>query len=205
MTDLGERARPAQDPPAVDDTGADAGRNGQIGDGRAPLTGAEEGFSDCSQIRVVGDAHRQPELGGQALAREQVGPLLGEVGGPEQSARFVVDAAGESHHGVRSLPVAPLGGDGPDQVGQRRRHIGPARRGDGSAQQDLAALVHQGSAHLRPADVGGQDGWRHCGPRPTPVRDRIPPCAEGGGGWSVALRRCPCGVGGRRIRSRRRG
>ena len=196
----------AQDPPAVDDAGADAGRNGQIGDGSAPPTGAEQGLSDGGQVRVVGDVHLQPELGGQSLAREEFGPPLGEVGGPEQPPRFVVDAAGESHHGVRCLPVAPLGGDGSDQVGQRRRHVGLARRGDGSPQQHLTALVHQGSAHLGPTDVGGQDRWRHLtGLRPTPVRDRIRPCAEGGGGWSAAPRRCPCGAGGRRTRSRRRG
>ena len=99
---------------------------------------------------------------GQALGRQQVGPLHGQVGGPQQSARVVVDRPGKSHDGVRSRTVMALGRHGGDEVRQRRGDVGLRRSRNGSTQQDPTLVVHQGRAHLRPADVGGQDGPCHC-------------------------------------------
>ncbi len=170
VADLGQRAGAAQQATAVHHPCADAGRDRQVPHRVTRRACAEPGLADRCQVGVIGDADREAEVLGQAVGGQQVGPLRGQMGSPQQSARVVVDRPWKSDDGVRGRTVATLRGHGRDEVGQQRGDVGLCGCRDGSTEQDPTLVVHQGRAHLCPADIGGQDGLSHSGTLMSAIR-----------------------------------
>ena len=82
------------------------------------------------------------------------------MGGPEQVTGFVVDHPWQPDHRVRQVATVNFAAHVSDQVDQRGGGHGVGRRGQRSADQDVAVGVDQGGPHLGPTDVRREDGVR---------------------------------------------
>ena len=202
MTDLGQRARAPQErarrgppPPRCRSRSSDRRRRA-----RRPAP------NDDSPTPP--DRHRwrcrRACRGARSRRRgEQIGPLLREVGRPEEPARLVVDCTGEPDHGMRGCAVATLRGHGGDEVDQRRGNVSLRWGGDGSTQQNRPSGSTRAARIWVPPTSAARTG-RHVTPESSwpPVSLAVPGRTRTElGEVAQRRRRCPWPAD-RRTRSR---
>ena len=126
---LGQRTPPPEQPTAVDHAGPDAGRDGEIGDVGGP------GARHRTRPRPRPPGRRRWRCGpacraGPSAPRATAGraTALGQVRRPQEPPGLVVDGAGQADHRVGRGAVRAFGADRADEVDQRGRHVGVARR-----------------------------------------------------------------------------
>ena len=141
----------------MEDPGADAGRDREVGHVGSPAARAEVGLAHGRQVRVIGDADGHAEPFGQRVAGELVRPFRRQVRREQQATGLVVDPARQADHGMRHLVAAELGRGGADELDQGRRGLRMPGRALRSPVQHGAVGADHRRSHLGPADVGGQD------------------------------------------------
>ncbi len=202
----------------VDHAGSDSGGDGQIGDVGRPLSGTESGHAHGGQIGVVGYADRQTEMGREPAPRQLLGPLLWEVGRPEEPASGVVDHARRPDDRMRRRTMSTFGrqsgsvSDAGTSASEGERAERRRRSVPSASTSAARILVPPTSAARTGRVIAGSSSPPPAfltslvqrAATPTSLRGRTPPCGGGGEDRSVAWHRCPCAVGGRTSRSRLR-